>query len=339
MKCQLSALFILAVTLFSSCAGDKNETTGQVVFKYGAYPYVTEHNGTYYYTMQTGQVDTIMLWAADNPRRLAETKGKVVLTSKMTELRDLWSPELHRINGKWYIYYEGDHNNNTDSHQIYCMENTADNPMEGKWIQHGPIMTNEEWNFGIHPTSVVVGGKQYLLWSGWEKRRIETETQCIFIAEMQNPWTLKSKRVLLSRPEYEWERQWITSDGLRSAYPIFVNENPEAFLSPDGRKVIVVYSASGIWTTYNALGMLYANVGSDLLNPRSWKKMSEPQFVPDSTSTLCGASNVSVVMSADKKTTYVIYETKDKDKITLSRGIRIKEITWDANGLPVWGKP
>lgn len=339
MKCQLSALFILAVTLFSSCAGDKNETTGQVVFKYGAYPYVTEHNGTYYYTMQTGQVDTIMLWAADNPRRLAETKGKVVLTSKMTELRDLWSPELHRINGKWYIYYEGDHNNNTDSHQIYCMENTADNPMEGKWIQHGPIMTNEEWNFGIHPTSVVVGGKQYLLWSGWEKRRIETETQCIFIAEMQNPWTLKSKRVLLSRPEYEWERQWITSDGLRSAYPIFVNENPEAFLSPDGRKVIVVYSASGIWTTYNTLGMLYANVGSDLLNPRSWKKMSEPQFVPDSTSTLCGASNVSVVMSADKKTTYVMYETKDKDKITLSRGIRIKEITWDANGLPVWGKP
>ena len=337
MRYRLIFFLVLAAVL-SACSlgGGKNDS--QILFRYCAYPYVTEYKGMYYCTMQTNKVDSVMLWAASDLRRIGETDGKVVLTSAMTGLKHFWSPELHRINGKWYIYYEGD-DGNTDSHQMYCIENPSENPLEGKWTQHGPILTNDEWNFGIHPTSVVVGGRQYLLWSGWEKRRIEAETQCIFIAEMKNPWTLKSPRVLLSRPDYEWERQWITVDGLRSAYPIFVNENPEAFLSPDGRKVVVAYSASGIWTMYNMLGMLYADAHSDLLNPRSWKKMSEPQFVADSTSNICGASNISVVMSPDKKTTYMMYETKDKNVGTVARDIRLKEITWDVNSLPVFGKP
>ena len=72
-------------------------------------------------------------------------------------------------------------------------------------------------------------GQLYLLWSGWPERRHETETQCIYIARMENPWTTSSNRVMISLPDHEWERQWINPDGHRSAYPIYVNENPEAF--------------------------------------------------------------------------------------------------------------
>lgn len=337
MRHQLLTCLLTALTLLA-CSEKKSVEQTRIIFKTGAYPFATEYKGTYYYTMQTEMVDTIMLWSTDDLRKLNGEKGKVVLTSTSNDLKNFWSPELHRIGDKWYIYFEGD-DGNTDNHQIYCIENQSDDPMKGEWKQRGPIITNTDWNFGIHPTSVVVDGRQYLLWSGWEKRRIETETQCIFIAEMENPWTLKSKRILISRPEYEWERQWITANGLRSAYPIFVNENPEAFLSPDGKKVIVAYSASGIWTTYNSLGLLYADTRSNLLDPHSWTKISEPQFVADSTSGLFGTSNISMVQSTDRTKTYMLYEAKHEENGYIPRDIRLKEITWDKNGLPVFGEP
>lgn len=337
MRHQLLAC-LLVVMITAACSEKKSEEEHGTIIRTGAYPFVTEYKGTYYYTMQTEKVDTIMLWATDDLNNINGEGGKVVFTSARSHLSNFWSPELHRIDGKWYMYFEGD-DGNTDNHQIYCIENPSDDPMKGEWTQRGPIITDDDWNFGIHPTSVVVGGRQYLLWSGWERRRIETETQCLFIAEMENPWTLKSRRVLLSRPEYEWERQWITANGQRSAYPIFVNENPEAFLSPDGKRVIVAYSASGIWTTYNSLGVLYADTGSNLLDQSSWTKISEPQFVADSTSGLFGTSNISVVQSPDKQKTYMMYETKHEENGYIPRDIRLKEITWDGNSLPVFGKP
>lgn len=338
MKHKLLTSFLMAVTFAACSTKDHTENTVDIIAK-GAYPFFTEYKGTFYYMMQTDIVDSLMLWATKDLSKIDMKDGKVVCTLAQNNLKNIWSPELYRIKGKWYLYFEGD-DGNTDNHQIYCMENPSDDPMKGEWTQRGPIITDANWNFGIHPTTVLVGDRQYLLWSGWEKRRIETETQCIFIAEMENPWTLKSKRVLLSRPEYEWERQWITANGQRSAYPIFVNENPEAFLSPDKRKVIVTYSASGIWTEYNSLGMLYAEANSNLLDPHSWTKTSEPHFVADSTSGLFGTSNISIVPSPDKTKTYMVYEVKHKrEEHVIIRDIRLKEITWNENSLPVFGTP
>jgi len=84
---------------------------------------------------------------------------------------------------------------------------------------------------------------------------------------MENPWTLATERVLISKPEYEWERQWVNPDGGRTAYPIYVNESPQYFHSKDNRTVIVYYAASGCWSPYYCTGMLTADADSDLLNP------------------------------------------------------------------------
>lgn len=327
--------FILTGLLLFACSEQKNTAEPDIIFERGGYPYATEHNGIYYYTMQTTGCDSIIIYATDNLKAMASARQKIVFTHADRDMHNFYSPELHRINGKWYIYFESD-NGNSDNHQLFVLENPAESPMEGQWAVHGPIITNEEWNFGIHPSALTVGNKQYLLWSGWPKRRMETETQCIFIAEMENPWTLKSKRVMISSPQYEWERQWINPDGSRSAYPIFVNENPQAFISPDNRNVVVVYSASGIWTVYNTLGMLYAPIGSDLLDPKSWTKLSEPQFVPDSSSHIFGTSNVSIVASPDKNRQYLLYQAKHNDSSGAAvNDIRIKEISWSERGLPV----
>ena len=134
--------------------------------------------------MQQPNGDEIAIWKTTDITKVAEAKPTTVWTPKDSLAKyHLWSPEIHRIGNKWYIYFEAD-DGNTDNHQLYVIENDSPDPTKGKFHLKGAIITNSEWNWGIHPTTFVNKGKQYLLWSGWPKRRIEAETQCIYIASM-----------------------------------------------------------------------------------------------------------------------------------------------------------
>ena len=150
-----------------------------------------------------------------------------------------------------------------DNHHIYVIENSSPNPLEGEFVMKGRIKTDKDDNWAIHASTFEHQGQRYLIWCGWPKRRIETETQCIYIARMENPWTLSSDRVMIAEPEYEWERQWISPDGSKTAYPIHVNESPQFFESKNKDKVLIYYCASGSWTPYYCIGLLTADAGSD----------------------------------------------------------------------------
>ena len=47
-------------------------------------------------------------------------------------------------------------------------------------------------------------GQLYLIWSGWQGEK--NGEQDIFISRMKNPWTTEGERVMLSAPEYDWEK-------------------------------------------------------------------------------------------------------------------------------------
>lgn len=339
MKSTSLFLFLITILTFSACKTDRLDTSEiSLVLAGGKYPNLAEYNGTFYCTTQCQSVDTIAIYSAKSINELTDNQPVVAWNGVEKGMFNIWSPYLRRINDSWFIYFEAD-DGNTDNHQIYVIENKNDDPTMGEWTLHGPIITNREWNFGIHPSTVIVDGRQYLLWSGWEHRRIEAETQCIFIAEMENPWTLKSERVKISQPEYEWERQWINPDGSRSAYPIFVNEDPEAIVSPDGKKIIVGYSASGIWTHYNALGIIYASTSSNLLDKNSWTKKDEPQFMVDKNdSTMYGTSNIAL-LTTPEGVTHMLYQAKHNEKGYEETCIYHKTINWDENSLPIFGSP
>lgn len=307
-----------------------------LLLEQACYPYAVRSGDHYYYTMQVRTADTVAIWQTDDLSRLATARRRNVWThADSAGMQHFWSPELHRIGGRWYLYFEAD-DGNTDDHQLYVMECEGQDPMKDPFVMRGPIMTNPEWNFGLHPTilQLPAEGGLYLLWSGWPTRRAETETQCIYIARMDNPWTTGSERVMISQPEYEWERQWINPDGNRSAYPIFVNENPEAYLSPDGQHVVVCYSASGIWTAYTSLGMLTAPATADLLDPASWHKSEEPVVSPDSL-TGVSVSNISLVTTADGERTLMLYEARSRIATGSEvRQVRMRPIEWSPGGEP-----
>lgn len=332
-------MLLTVLVMVSGCSfgADNNvNETATVIFPTGGYPQAIKDGDMYYYMMPDMRRGHISIYSSTSLDSIGKVSPVTVWETDDAEFQNIWSPELHKIDDKWYIYFEAD-NGNTDNHHIYVLENETDNPLNRYWKLRGPIMVNEEWNYGIHPSVFNINGRLYMVWSGWEKRRIDTETQCIFIAEMANPWTLKSERVLISRPEYEWERQWINPDGSCSAYPIFVNENPQPYISPDGKKVIINYSASGIWTVYVTLGMLSASTSADLLDPKSWTKSPEPMSILGADAEYGGVSNISFVPSPDGDGTLMLYQDKGfSGSINVSNTIMLKKIDWE-NSLPVFG--
>ncbi len=297
------------------------------------YPQAILYDGTYYFTHQSLGGERVDLFATTDLNNLAEVPRRTLWSTEHDGMTHIWSPEIYRIDGKWYVYFEAD-DGNTDNHQLYVMECADADPMTGTFVMKGPIQIYSEWNYAIHPNILQLpDGRLYLLWSGWPKRRTETETQCIYIARMENPWTTATERVMISKPDYEWERQWINPDGRRSAYPIYVNENPEAFLSPDGKRVIVLYSASGIWTTYTTMGMLTAPASANLLDSAVWTKHPEPVIPPD-TVTYNSITNVYLVPSVDSTQTFLLYELKRIEDGNIVRDTYMKTVEWSADGLP-----
>lgn len=346
LKLLLSLVVVVLVSCnFSAKRGAKDTRkdmyTNPLLLQEGADASAVYHNGKYYYTHENGR--NIMLWETTDITDLSHAKCKEVWTPKdPSNSQHLWDPEICLIGGKWYIYFAAD-DGNTDNHQLYVIENDSPDPMKGEFQMKGPIVTNTDWNWGIHPTTFEHKGVLYLLWSGWPSRRISTETQCIYIARMKDPWTLDSERVLISRPEYEWERQWINTDGSRTAYPIYVNEAPQFLRSKDSQTLIVYYAASGCWSPYYCSGILTADADSDLLDASSWTKSKDPVFQQVPEDSIFGPGSFSFIPSPDETELYMLYHARSTpNSVSGEHGgssIRLQKIEWDKNGMPDLGKP
>jgi len=319
----------------------KKATYTNPILPVGNKPWAIYQNGYYYYTQETGA--NVEIWKTKDLTNLRNAPHKIVWVPDDPKSKfDVWSPEIHYIDGKWYIYYEAD-DGNSDNHQIYVVENTAKDPFEGKFTFKGRISTDNNNNWAIHPDVFIHKGSLYMTWSGWQSRRVSVEHQCIYIAKMKNPWTLASKRVLLSKPELEWERQWINPDGSKTSHTIYVNEAPQYFHSKNNDKIYIFYSASGLWTPYYAIGKLTADANSDLLNPLSWNKSQRPVFKQSPQDSIFSTGNCCFVPSPDGKEYYMLYHARkipnEPPGAVDSRSPRLQKIEWNKDGTPYFSVP
>lgn len=318
--------------------GDFPEKSIQLL-DFGWDPYVLLHQGYYYYTQACE--DRIIIWKTADLQDLRNAEKKEVwIPNDKSNAFHLWGPELHLIHGKWYIYYAAD-DGNLDNHQIYVIENSHADPLTGDFTFKSRVQTDSANNWAIHANVFQCDKDLYMVWSGWKERRIEQETQHIYIAKMKNPWTLSSERVQISTPEYEWERQWINPDGTRTSYPIYVNEAPQSFYAPNKDKIFISYSASGNWTPYYSVGLLYADTRSDLLTPSSWKKVTEPVFHSNPTDSVFGTGHLMVLPEDQKHKDRFLYHARSKPNDETgginSRSPRIQQMKWSRDGFPIFG--
>lgn len=330
----LKPVFVVTLVLLAHLFAAAQQTFTNPLLPAGADPWCMYKDGYYYYTHTTGR--NITLWKTKSIADLKSAEKKVVFTppAKGPYSKELWAPEIHFLQNKWYIYFAADSGKNID-HRMWVLENSAADPLQGEWTVKGKLTTpDDKWSID---GSVFEHNRQlYMIWSGWEGD--VNGQQNIYMAKMKNPWTVESKRVKISSPEYAWERNGKISNP-DDPPNVYVNEGPQVLVN--GNKLFLIYSASGCWTDTYALGMLSAKSNSDLMDPKSWKKSSEPVFKQSIENSVYAPGHNSFFQSPDGKENYILYHANAKPGQGCGgyRSPRAQKFTWNKDGTPNFGVP
>lgn len=297
----------------------------------------TYYDGIYYFIESSGH--DIMLRSCSDVTGLRDAQQAIIYSNK--SYRWLSDPVIYKIDGIWYIYL-GIQDGDLNHRSILVLENTASDPVSGKFVVKGRLDTGPEDCIAIQPNTFVFRGRRYLIWSGWDEQRTFEEYQNIYIAGMSDPCTVQGERVKISVPEYVWERQWIGTRGNTVAYPIYVNEAPCALESPDGSKLMIFYSASLRWTPYQCIGMLSMDADKDPMDARSWEKTPEPVFAPSEENDIWSVGRPCFLPSPDGSELFLSYQATSYDmasSIESCRDLRLQKVVWNSDGSIDLGIP
>lgn len=238
---------------------------------------------------------------------------------------NIWAPELHRIDGIWYVYFAAGDLAQPFSIRMYVLSNSSEDPAKGIWKEEGQLTTHLD-SFALDATSFEHQGKRYLVWAQQNAER--SYNSALWIAEMDSPTSVKAPIVKISEPTLDWEIQ-----GYK------VNEGA-AVLIRHG-KVFITYSASATDDRY-AMGLLWADSAADLLSADSWHKSPEPVFTTNQRLSRYGPGHNSFVLAEDGKTDLLIYHSRDYRELQgtpltdPNRHTRARPIYWNAEGFPVF---
>lgn len=283
-------------------------------------PWMIFHEGFYYYCQSANGDTGVRIRRSASIAGIAHDEGIVVWTAPAHGMnsREVWAPELHFIDGKWFIYYAADDGDNLN-HRMWVLESESPDPL-GAYVCRGRLETD---GWAIDGTPLVLNdGRKFFVWSGW--RGQENGQQNLYIAPMSNGYTLSGPRVLICEPDQQWER-----------IAMAICEGPQVL--QNGGKTFIVYSASGSWTEDYCLGLL-TNEDGDLLNPAAWHKRSTPVF--KKTEQVWGLGHCSFVKSPCRTQDFIIYHAKSSRKEGWGdRDVHAKEFVWTTEGLPDFGTP
>ena len=329
-KPTLLAAALLAALSAAPPATAADPAFGNPLVRQRADPHVTLHSdGYYYFTATVPEYDRIELRRARTLDELGGAQAQVVWRKHASGPMSyhIWAPELHRIDGKWYIYFTA---GRADAHweiRLYVLENSSADPLQGEWVERGQLKTGWE-SFALDATTFALGGKRYLAWTQRGAEPAYKGTN-IYLAEMDTPLSIKGPAAMLSHPEHAWEK--VKHD---------VNEAPSALVR-NGR-VFLTYSASATDANY-AMGLLSAPVGANLLDAASWRKSPAPVF--KSANGQYGPGHNSFTTTPDGKTDVLVYHARDYRDIKgdplrdPNRHTRAQALRWHANGTPDFGEP
>ncbi|MFF5016378.1 family 43 glycosylhydrolase [Streptomyces sp. NPDC001165] len=294
-------------------------------------PHITRHtDGRYYFTATVPEYDRIVLRRSRTLNGLATAAESVIWRAHATGPMGahIWAPELHRIGGKWYIYFASAPAEDVWAIRIWVLENANPDPFQGTWVERGQVRTAWE-TFSLDATTFKHRGTRYLVWAQHEPG-MDNNT-ALWMSRMANPWTLTGPQVRLSTPEFDWE-----------CVGYKVNEGPYV-LQRHGR-VFLTYSASATDHHY-CMGLLTADADSDLMNAASWSKSRTPVFTSNDTTKQYGPGHNCFTVAEDGHSDVLVYHARQYKEITgdplhdPNRHTRIQKLGWKADGTPDFGVP
>jgi GH43 family beta-xylosidase len=297
----------------------------------GADPWIVRRGATYY-TVQSRN-DAIYVYRSDaltQPMR----NGVKVWSAPDTgwNRKNVWAPELHFVDGRWYVYYAAGRAGPPFLHQrAGVLESATDDP-QGRYVDRGMLYTGDSIATGTHPFWAIdltvhrINGQLYAYWSGWQRDSTTDRTpQHLYVARMSNPYTIATNRVLVSSPVEPWER----------GTELDLQEGPEV-LTHAGQ-TFVIYSTRESWLREYKLGQLrLRDANADPLRPESYAK-SGPVFT--GAGTVYGVGHASFTTSPDSTEDWIAYHTKVSTAPGWQRAIHLQRFGWKPDGSPDFGTP
>ncbi len=333
MNCSARVVgsILAVVAIGCSAAGASAQVIHNPLVEQRADPWVYKHtDGHYYYTATAPEYDRIELRRTKRLADLGKADAHVVWRKHATgEMGShVWAPEIHHIDGKWYIYFAAGGAKDVWAIRMYVLENPSANPLEGEWTEKGQIKTDWE-SFSLDATTFTHRGDRYLCWAQHDPT-IGGNT-CLYLAKMETPWSIVSPQVRISRPEFDWE-----------TVQYQVNEGAAALIR--NGYVFLTYSASATDRNY-AMGLLAAREEADLLDPHAWWKSPVPVLVSSPPNSQYGPGHNSFTLSEDGSTDLLVYHARNYRDVkgeplhNPDRHTRVQPFVWRQDGFPFFGQP
>lgn len=297
-------------------------------------PFILQHGNGYYFIASVPEYDRLEIRYAETLSELPNAQPTVVWrkpeSGPMSKL--IWAPELHHIDGKWYIYFAATNTQDLDhlnmfQHRMFALECADANPLTGKWVEKGLVKTQFD-SFCLDATTFHHQGKLWYLWA--QKDPDIDGNSNIYLAELETPWAIKGQPVMLSKPELDWECRGF-----------LVNEGPAVVVHGD--KLFVSYSASATDENY-CIGLLWIDLEADPTHAANWHKSPQPVFTTSYENKQFGPGHNSFTKTKDGKDV-LVYHARNYTEIEgdplydPNRHTRLKTLEWDENGMPVFGIP
>lgn len=317
-----------------------------IFIKDRADPFITKgSNGYYYFTASYPMYgrndkegyDRIILRRAKDIDSLAEAEEKVIWDEKNSDksFRFIWAPEIHEINGKWYVLFAASGSENSvwdiDCHIIMC---NGKDPYIDPWVDKGKFQAHTDDSFSFRGFSLDMthfecAGKHYVAWAQ------NGGNSNVYLATVNpdEPWKTTCPAMLLTKPEYDWEKVKIP-----------VNEGPAAMIHEG--KIFIAFSASATGPEY-CIGLMYADENADLMNINNWTKLPYPLLTSDHLDGEYGPGHNSFVKDENGDWIFVYHSRDEKcfrGECEFSqedplydpcRSARKRKVLWDKNGFPI----
>lgn len=294
-------------------------------------PYVCRAaDGTYYFTASVPAYDRIVLRSSRQLEDLAEAEEVTIWTKHTTGNmgNHIWAPEMHYLQGKWYIYFAAGDAEDKWRIRPYVLECQGQNPLTDEWVEKGMIQCADEDGFSFRAFSLDATifenkGEYYYVWA--EKVGVGRMISNLYIARMESPTKLATVQVLLTTPDYDWERRGF-----------WVNEGP-AVVKHNGR-IFLTYSASDTGVNY-CMGMLSVDEDADMLDPAMWSKKRYPVLKTDEEKGIYGPGHNSFTVDNDGEPVIVFHARTEKEIVgdplyNPNRHAMIRNIVWGTDGEP-----
>lgn len=296
-------------------------------------PYVYRHtDGTYYFTASLPDYSGIALRRAGKLADLAQAPEQLIWEKHKKGVmgNHIWAPELHYLDGKWYIYFAAGDAEDKWRERPYVLECRGQDALKDEWTELGMMQCADEDEFSFRAFSLDATvfenkGKRYYVWA--EKVGVGRMISNLYIAEMASPNKLKTVQVLLTTPDYDWERRGF-----------WVCEGP-AVIKHDGR-IYLTYSASDTGVNY-CMGMLSVDEEAELLDPHMWSKKRYPVLATDESKGIYGPGHNSFTVDENGEPV-VVFHARTEREITgdplynPNRHAMYRRITWNEAGEPVF---